>query len=282
MMDKLLNIGCGGHFHPAWTNIDLVAIPPFVRGYDIRCGLPFHHSSFDGCYTSHVLEHLDKHDAERLVSEQFRVLRSGGIIRVVVPDLEDKAREYLKMVEKSLQGDTQAQNRYDWIVLELLDQSVRTKVGGAMGDYILTPGIPDKEYIISRLGDEAEHWFKKNDGQVLEQSSSLWQKIRSQPLSKIINKLRLFAAEYALWIIAGGDARVAFREGVFRSSGEIHRWMYDRFSLAQMLERAGFTAIRVCTFEESSIPDFSGYLLDSTSSGTIRKSDSLFMEAVKP
>ena len=48
----------------------------------------------------------------------------------------------------------------------------------------------------------------------------------------------------------------------FRASGEIHRWMYDRWSLRRLLEDSGFSDIRVCAASVSRNPGFSAYLLD--------------------
>ena len=68
----------------------------------------------------------------------------------------------------------------------------------------------------------------------------------------------------------------------FRASGEVHRWMYDRWSLGRLLEECGFSDTRVCAASESRIPGFSAYLLDCEEDGSTRKPDSLFIEAQKP
>jgi hypothetical protein len=68
----------------------------------------------------------------------------------------------------------------------------------------------------------------------------------------------------------------------FRESGEIHQWMYDRFSLSRLLRQAGFAEDRVCAAGQSGIPNFNSYGLDLTADGAVRKPDSLFMEAAKP
>lgn len=280
---NLLNIGCGGHFHEAWTNIDLVSTSPHVRAYDLRKGLPYSEGTFDAVYTSHVLEHLSPETAQASLREQLRVLKSGGIIRVVVPDLEDKAREYLAMLEKSLQGDKTAEANYDWVTLELLDQMVRSKVGGLMGAYILDPTMTNPDYILKRIGDEAEDWLRVAKGVMPSKSEpTLLSRLRAKGAKVIIQKIREKVAVLVVGIIAGGEAKSAFEEGLFRASGELHRWMYDKFSLGRLLQQTGFTDTRVCRFDESRIPAFTSYLLDNTPEGSIRKADSLFMEAVKP
>jgi len=63
--------------------------------------------------------------------------------------------------------------------------------------------------------------------------------------------------------------------------GELHRWMYDSFSLSRLLERHGFEKIAACSAFSSRIPDFDKYELDVVN-GKVRKPDSLFMEASKP
>lgn len=280
---NLLNIGCGGHFHEAWTNIDLVSTSPHVRAYDLRKGLPYAEGTFDAVYTSHVLEHLAPGIAEQSLGEQFRVLKRGGIVRAVVPDLEDKAREYLVMLEKALQGDKTSEAHYDWMTLELLDQMVRDKVGGLMGAYILNPKLSNPDYVVRRIGDEAESWLGVAKGIKPETPhQSLLTRIRAKGAKAILQKTREKVAEVVVGIIAGSDVKSAFQEGLFRSSGELHRWMYDRFSLGRLLQQVGFTDVRVCRFDESRISQFSTYFLDNTPQNTIRKADSLFMEAVKP
>jgi len=63
--------------------------------HDIRKALPFPDSSVAAIYASHVLEHLYHEEAQRLVRESWRVLAAGGVLRVVVPDLEAIVREYM-------------------------------------------------------------------------------------------------------------------------------------------------------------------------------------------
>lgn len=72
----------------------------------------------------------------------------------------------------------------------------------------------------------------------------------------------------------------AVREGWLRTSGEVHRWMYDRFSLGRLLREARFDEIAVSTPDMSRIPGFAAYELDVVA-GVVRKPDSLFMEGVR-
>jgi hypothetical protein len=82
-------------------------------------------------------------------------------------------------------------------------------------------------------------------------------------------------------LMLGAEGRAALREGLFRRSGQVHLWMYDRLSLERLLEEVGFIEVRICQADESRIGQFNSFNLD-TLNGRTRKPDSLFMEAVRP
>ena len=63
--------------------------------HDLRKPLPFETESMSVVYSSHTLEHLYRFEAEMLLDECHRVLRTGGIIRLVVPDLLSLAKRYV-------------------------------------------------------------------------------------------------------------------------------------------------------------------------------------------
>ena len=62
--------------------------------HDLRRPLPFAHESAEAIYASHLLEHLYYDEAHRLLKECYRVLRAGGVLRLVVPDLQSVLDEY--------------------------------------------------------------------------------------------------------------------------------------------------------------------------------------------
>src|ERR1017187_8522768 len=94
-----LNLGCGDRLHPDWTNVDIVASGPGVRRCDLVAGIPFAAETFDVVYHSHLLEHLPKQIAPPFLRDCCRVLKRGGVVRVVVPDFEQIARTYLDALE---------------------------------------------------------------------------------------------------------------------------------------------------------------------------------------
>jgi SAM-dependent methyltransferase len=273
---KFLNVGCGSHFHPDWVNVDLVPASNGVIAADVRKGLPFAEHVFDAVYCSHVLEHLPRQEASKLLRQMHRVLRLGGVIRVVVPDLETIAREYLRLLDELKSKPTAIAADYDWILLEMYDQAVRDRSGGESARFLAAPDLPNREFVRSRIGAEAERAWQVPRTPT---ASRLRDRIRSRGLRWLLEAVRVRLAGFLIGLLGGRSARAAYLEGVFRRSGEIHRWMYDSFSLGRALMDAGFVNVRRCTAFESSVPGFASYELDVDERKRVRKPDSLFMEA---
>jgi predicted SAM-dependent methyltransferase len=126
MTSTRLNLGCGQSPTPGWLNYDnsptvWLARLPFLAGVLHRAGLidagSFQFASFcqinevryanaarriphaaatvDAIYSCHMFEHLVRDDAWAFLLECRRVLKPGGRLRLVVPDLHTLAREYL-------------------------------------------------------------------------------------------------------------------------------------------------------------------------------------------
>lgn len=90
-----LNVGCGDTRLPGYTGVDVRA----CRGADhVRPAWdlsPFEAASVEEIYSRHMLEHLDPNDARRTLAAWRRVLRPGGLLRLIVPDLAFHARQLL-------------------------------------------------------------------------------------------------------------------------------------------------------------------------------------------
>jgi predicted SAM-dependent methyltransferase len=262
-----LNLGCGLRFHTDWENLDFVSSAPGVRAYDLRKGIPFSDSSFDVVYHSHVLEHFSKRAGSQFLKECHRVLKSGGILRVAVPDLEQIARFYVEALDKSVAGDRIWQTRYEWILLEMYDQAVREYSGGEMLAYCRQEPIPERDFVECRLGGQLRLIVGPPSGT----------KVASGGFS-----LRRFLARKMARLVIGREGVRAHELGKFRSSGEVHLWMYDRYSLARALEGAGFRSPRKLAAAESAVPSWAAFNLDTEPDGSVYKPDSLYMEAVRP
>jgi hypothetical protein len=97
---------------------------------------------------------------------------------------------------------------------------------------------------------------------------------------QLFERLRDMTVVGVVRLLGGRGASSAFREGMFRRGGEIHKWMYDRYSLGRLMGECGLNDVHVCAPEESGIPSFPNYQLD-VHVGTERKPDSLYMEGAR-
>jgi hypothetical protein len=64
-------------------------------------------------------------------------------------------------------------------------------------------------------------------------------------------------------------------------AGVLHRWMYDRFSLEQLLKDAGFSSIKMYDEKTSSIEGWNTWSLDVEPDGLPYKQGSIYVEAQK-
>lgn len=82
-----LHIGCGGNYLDGWFNTDLI---PNHRRTQLNATrrFPFPNNTFDYIFTEHMIEHVPYAKGKTMLSECFRVLKPGGILRIVTPDLK--------------------------------------------------------------------------------------------------------------------------------------------------------------------------------------------------
>jgi SAM-dependent methyltransferase len=268
---NLLNLGCGERLHPDWVNVDIHSESPHVQAHDISRGIPFPDASFSAVYLSHVLEHFSQPAGLVLLRECHRVLRPSGIIRVVVPNLEIIAELYLQELHKLTSDSSRDTAAYDWMTIELYDQTVRDKSSGQMFDFIQRADPRGLDFIRGRLGGELDRILGFSNAQTPKPK-----------LPSFVSRFLSAAQRKLLRLVVGRDGIRAYDAGRFRLSGEIHLWMYDRFSLARALQEAGFLDPACVEASESSIPGWNAFNLDTEPDGRIYKPDSLYMEAARP
>lgn len=58
---------------------------PFIQ-HDLARGIPFHDGAVDYIFASHFLDSLTRAEGQHIISEMFRVLRPGGLVRLAVSD----------------------------------------------------------------------------------------------------------------------------------------------------------------------------------------------------
>lgn len=95
-----LIFGCGTTRYPGWIGVDCFRHPSVDLLLDLRRRLPFHDASVEYCYSEHFLEHLQPSEALAHLREVHRVLKPGGVYRIVVP-------AGILFAKKYLEGDTQ-------------------------------------------------------------------------------------------------------------------------------------------------------------------------------
>lgn len=120
-----VNIGCGQSPIKGWQNFDnsislrLSKVPllakilnslgilkaaqnqfiKFARENKIKYGdatkgLPLIQKSCEVIYSSHMLEHLDRNEADKFLKEAYRLLCPSGTIRIAVPDIKKLIAQY--------------------------------------------------------------------------------------------------------------------------------------------------------------------------------------------
>jgi predicted SAM-dependent methyltransferase len=115
-----LNLGCGPVQPAGWVNIDgsnrawLAAKLPFIDKilsrfvgstefgphvlvHDLYKPLPFEERSVDCIYAGELWEHFEYQDAYALTLRCWRVLKSGGVLRICVPDGVSFWRRYIEI-----------------------------------------------------------------------------------------------------------------------------------------------------------------------------------------
>lgn len=79
MLHKL-NLGCGDNRLPGWDNHD--------ADVDISKPLPFSNGQIDFILCEHCMEHIEYYEAIEFLKECRRILKSTGIVRIIVPSIE--------------------------------------------------------------------------------------------------------------------------------------------------------------------------------------------------
>ena len=241
----MLNLACGTVMNWDWNNIDfspyaklvkfkkltkifnsvgilskkryerLANVSPDIISWDLRKGIPFNDKKFDVVYCSHFLEHIYRDSVSLIIRECQRVIKIGGLIRVVVPDLKSIIKLYTIFTSKSGIEKNFDFNEYNEILESLFGQMVREEPVG------------------------------------------------TSEQSRFVRRVESY--------IRGNAAKV----------GELHKWMYDQYSLAYLFRKEGFGDCEVFTPVTSRIKGWVEFNLDTTEDGLERHPDSIYFECIK-
>ncbi len=115
MKKEYVQYGCGFSAPEKWRNFDASPtlrferlpiigklytkndsrFPHNVEFGDIVSGLPITDNSCKGVYCSHILEHLSLEDFRLALKNTYKILKTGGYFRLVLPDLEYAITNYV-------------------------------------------------------------------------------------------------------------------------------------------------------------------------------------------
>jgi predicted SAM-dependent methyltransferase len=270
---KFLNLGCGTRYFRDWTNLDFVGYEPYVIRHNLLNGIPYPECRFDVVYHSHVLEHFSPDAGKRFTEECYRVLNPNGVLRIAIPDLEQIAKNYLVKLSSALEQEKpEAREEYEWALIELLDQLVREQSGGEMLKYWNREHLPNEAQIISRTGNEYISIRKY----ILERDKSATTNLSRPGFG---NRLKEAIRQFLYTKLHLSESNI--KVGNFRNGGEVHKWMYDRYSIKRLLLEVGFREVHITDAFQSHIPDWEKYQWLDVDENTTRKPDSLFVEAIK-
>lgn len=96
----LLHLGAGRKIIDGFINIDSNVFRANTMWYDMTLPLPFDGDGVEVIYCSNTMEHLYIDDVLSVMRECYRVLAAGGVFRIVVPDMEQAAKAYVKGRDK--------------------------------------------------------------------------------------------------------------------------------------------------------------------------------------
>lgn len=191
----ILNLGCGTKTSEKCVNIDwspytrlanrpflhtflrpvigterikkLKSISGKVMSWNLMRGLPYEDNSVDAVYHSHFLEHLDCNVVPGFLKEMLRVLRPGGIHRIVVPDLAFLVAQYNRSYKQKGQ-----ENLHDQHIAEMFEQCVRREAFGTKNQPALRRLTENLLLGDARKRGETHQWMydKVNLGTLLKQA----------------------------------------------------------------------------------------------------------------
>lgn len=127
-----LNLGCGPIHPSGWVNVDgsnrawLASRLPWVDRVFVSLGLlaptefnvetfyanllrrfPWNDNTIEAIYMGEILEHFAKEEGEFVLHECYRVLQSGGLLRIRVPDHAHFWENYVQEYESTKQKPRQ-------------------------------------------------------------------------------------------------------------------------------------------------------------------------------
>jgi ubiquinone/menaquinone biosynthesis C-methylase UbiE len=266
---RFLNLACGDIFVTSalWENCDFAPKSKEVKQVNLLDGLPYSDCTFDLAYCSHYIEHIPKNEVLNFLQECNRVLKPGALIRLVLPNFENIAREYIKNIDE---GNLVYA---EFNIVEMVDQCTRRESGGELTKWYSKTSTDNNlsSYIKSRTGYEIN--LNRN------KPESFLVKFKNLSLIKIKFKSQLVFSQFMTsilprWFQLNHVSKTA--------TGEKHLWVYDFNSISNILKQAGFSSIIEKDSHNSLNSLFPVFPLDVNADNETRKgAESMYIEAIK-
>ena len=274
MSDKIfLNIACGNIYVDTddWINIDISSDDKKVKKINLLDMLPFADSTVDVIYCAHFLEHIPLDKINFFLLECFRILKKNGIIRLVLPDFEALAKEYLKQV--NLKNFIKA----NIILTLIIDQCVRKKPGGQLG-------LMYKNYLSNKdkYINEIKYINFLNGVNFLDNNSNK-KKIFFFIKRKIIFLLKEKLLRSWINFIIFFLPKSFIQQNISKTQiGELHHWIWDYYSLKNALKITGFNRIKKQSYDTTECALYNLCNFDTNNKGEkSRGIESMYVECIK-
>jgi predicted SAM-dependent methyltransferase len=270
-----INLACGSIFldNLEWINFDYTSEFKAVK-INLLKRLPLKEETANLVYSSHFLEHIPYPKIIDFLTEILRVLKPLGVVRLVLPDLENMANSYVNLRKL---GDNQ---KADFLVIEMIDQCVRKINGGQLGVfYTQLKHYQDQyksmiEFIKERTGEDFTAYSSK------QKLIYMPRKNFTSILTAIARRIERYWIKIVILALPSPfrDQNISLAD-----IGENHCWVWDFYSLKKVLEAVGFQDVKRVSASISRIKDFPFHPLDLDDNNKPRKgSQSMYIEATKP
>ena len=274
-----VNLGCGAVFVTGaeWVNLDVTPSSPAVERANLLGRLPIKSGSARLVYASHFVEHIPRVLVAGFLQECLRALEPDGVVRLVLPDLEEMATSYLAFRAEG------AHERGDFLVLEIIDQCVRREPGGELGK------LYSRLRAESELSSDLIGFIRERTGEDLMKPMVSAAAHRTEPVTRpwwarVGRRERLQLSR--LWVrlcLSGLPAPFREQHVSMASVGERHHWLWDFHQLKEVLVAAGFVDVQRRGPKASGIEDFPFFPLDLDEEGRPRMgAESMYVEARRP
>ncbi len=269
---KFVNIACGNVYikNSNWINLDIVSENKYVKKANLLKKLPFSDNCVDAIYCSHFLEHIPLSKVPNFLEECFRILKKGGVLRLVLPDFEALSAEYLKQIKLKNYVKTKI------VLLTIIDQCVRKKPGGMLDDFYKDLLNKKKEK------RSAIKYIKYLNGLDFEKRNKINKDFKYY-LYKIFLHLKNNLINFWIKLITIFLPR-AFRDQnvSFARIGELHHWIWDYYSLSEYLIKAGFSEVIKQRHNKTRCKTSKLYLFDQNpKKKKSRGIESMYIESIK-